>query len=320
MTRVIRSPYCDERRGVPALNARVLDVRSDRVSERLLIFTRFPEPGRAKTRLIPALGAERAAAVHRSLTMHTLRAVEEFQRNRDARVEVWFTGGDAAAMRTIFGDRLTYRPQGEGDLGRRILSALESSADFSPTIVIGTDCPDLSAERIALAFDALRQHDVVLGPALDGGYYLIGLRGPCPTLFQDILWGTAKVFEQTTEIAAREHRSVAHLEPLPDVDEPDDLIHWRRTVGEDVDEITRGLISVIVPAINEEAELSRTLQSLAGEADLERIVVDGGSTDGTCAAAVESGARVLHSVAGRGVQMNVARSVGPRRTLIVLAC
>jgi len=272
---------------------------------RLLVFTRFPEPGRAKTRLIPALGPERAAAVHRSLATHTLGAVEEFRRGHDARVEVWFTGGDASAMRACFGERLTYRAQGEGDLGRRIVSALESQAEFPPTIVIGTDCPDLSAGGIAQAFDLLREHDIVLGPALDGGYYLIGLRNLCPALFQDIPWGTSDVLARTEEVAARENYRVAKLEPLPDVDEPADLIHWRRAVGDDAADITRGMISVIVPTLNEEAELSRTLAPLANQADLEVIVVDGGSTDHTCAAAVDGGARLLHSAAGRGVQMNL---------------
>ena len=287
---------------------------------RLLVFTRYPEPGRTKTRLIPALGAERAAAVHRSLATHTLRADEEFRCDHDAIVEVWFAGGDTSAMRALFGERLIYQPQSDGDLGRRILTALESPAGFPPTIIIGTDCPDLSAERIARAFAALREHDVVLGPALDGGYYLIGLRSPCPALFQDIPWGTAEVFERTTEIAAREQRSVARLEPLPDVDEPSDLIHWRRAVGEVAATITRGMISVIVPTLNEESELSRTLMPLAMQTELELIVVDGGSTDATCAAAVQSGARVLHSVPGRGVQMNVgARSAQGEHLLFLHA-
>ena len=279
---------------------------------RLLIFTRYPEPGRAKTRLIPAIGPDRAAAVHQSLAAHALRTVEEFQRRHEARVEVWFAGGDAAAMSEFFGERFNYQPQSEGDLGCRIVSAIESSPDFTPTVVIGTDCPDLSAARIAQAFDLLRENEVVLGPALDGGYYLIGLSRPCPALFHEIPWGTANVLARTEEIAEREHRRVAKLEPLPDVDEPADLVHWRRTVG-DATEIMRGLISVVIPTLNEEAELSQTLASLAGQANLELIVVDGGSTDDTCTAALEGGARFirLHPRTRRADES--WRWVGPRR-------
>jgi hypothetical protein len=196
------------------------------VSECLIIFTRYPEPGKTKTRLIPALGAEGAATLQRQMTEHTLAQVKELQAKRLVSVEVYFVGGNQQLMQSWLGTSVIYRQQGDGDLGRRMAIAFQTALEAGKqrVVVIGTDCPDLKAEVMVKAFHALEQHDLVLGPAQDGGYYLIGLCRLIPELFTGISWSTAEVLQQTMSIAQRLELAVAYLPRLSDVDRPEDLV------------------------------------------------------------------------------------------------
>lgn len=188
---------------------------------RLIIFTRYPEPGRVKTRLIPALGPVGAADVHHRLTALTLAWARALQDREPIRVEVHFDGGDAERMQARFGKGFVYQPQAEGDLGEKLIAALANTAE--PTIVVGTDCPSMSAERALRAIASLSAYDVVLGPSSDGGYYLIGLNRPEPCLFTGIAWSTVEVCGRTQQIAAEHELAVALLDVLDDVDRPEDL-------------------------------------------------------------------------------------------------
>jgi len=196
------------------------------VSECLIIFTRYPEPGKTKTRLIPALGAEGAATLQRQMTEHTLAQVKELQAKRLVSVEVYFVGGNQQLMQSWLGTSVIYRQQGDGDLGRRMAIAFQTALEAGKqrVVVIGTDCPDLKAQLMVKAFHALEQHDLVLGPAQDGGYYLIGLCRLIPQLFTGISWSTAEVLQQTMSIAQRLELAVAYLPMLSDVDRPEDLV------------------------------------------------------------------------------------------------
>jgi hypothetical protein len=109
-------------------------------------------------------------------------------------------------------------------------SAFQGSFEtgMNSVVLIGTDCPDLNASLLAQAFQALKQHDLVLGPAEDGGYYLIGLRRLIPELFTGISWSTAEVLQQTQSIAQRLGLAVAYLPLLSDVDRPEDLWVWKQ--------------------------------------------------------------------------------------------
>ncbi|MEP0840543.1 TIGR04282 family arsenosugar biosynthesis glycosyltransferase [Trichocoleus sp. AS-A1] len=193
--------------------------------ECLIVFTRYPEPGKAKTRLIPALGEEGASNLHRQMTEHTLSQVRELQSARATRVEVYFTGGDQQLMEDWLGADIIYQPQGKGDLGQRMKSAFQTAfaAGMEGVAIVGTDCPGLDAKIMAQAFEQLNGHDLVLGPAMDGGYYLIGLRRVIPELFAGINWGTSEVREKTLAIAISLGLAVAYLPPLFDVDRPEDL-------------------------------------------------------------------------------------------------
>ncbi len=201
--------------------------------DRLIIFTRYPEPGKAKTRLIPALGAEGAADLHRQMANHTLVQVQALQFQHPLCVEVRFAGGNRDLMQRWLGTDLMCTVQGEGDLGDRMARSFQSAfnAGVDRALTIGTDCPDLNAALLDQAFCQLQHHDLVLGPASDGGYYLIGLRRLIPQLFIGIEWSTAMVLERTLAIAAELNLSVALLPVLSDVDYPADLEIWERVVA-----------------------------------------------------------------------------------------
>lgn len=196
-----------------------------------MIFTRYPIPGTAKTRLIPALGAAGAADLSRQLTEHTLTQIHACQSQYpDLQVEIRFAGGTSDQMQTWLGPTWRYTPQGDGDLGDRLARSVQAAiaAGATRTVIVGTDCPELDAACLQQAFHALTTHDLVLGPALDGGYYLIGLRQDWPELFQNIAWSTAAVCAQTIAIGQQLGLAIACLPTLSDIDEPADLVIWQR--------------------------------------------------------------------------------------------
>jgi len=196
------------------------------ISEKLIIFTRYPEPGKTKTRLIPVLGKEAAANLHRSMAQRTVARALSLQNSRQLSVEILYTGGSQQLMQDWLGTDLIYQNQIDGDLGARMTAAFQNcfNSGIDKVAIIGTDCPDLKPEILVSAFDELSQHDLVLGPAKDGGYYLIGLRRSIPELFGSIKWGTDEVFVKTQAIAQNLDLSIAYLPTLADIDRPDDLL------------------------------------------------------------------------------------------------
>ena len=209
--------------------------RTAPAARRLIVFTRYPEPGQTKTRMIPELGADGAADLQREMTRHTLNACDALGERQGVHVEVRYAGGDAPRMAELFGENRAYAPQGEGSLGDRLSRAFDHAfADGdAAAIAIGTDCPDLDASVLARAFEKLNQHDMVIGPARDGGYYLIGLRRPTRALFDGIDWGKSPVFAQTLDRARHLELRVHTLDVLDDVDRPEDLPVWHRATGDD---------------------------------------------------------------------------------------
>lgn len=200
---------------------------------RLIVFTRYPEPGKVKTRLIPALGEAGAAELCRDMTAYTLSCMDELQRWPPIPIEVRFDGGNECLMRRAFGPRLRYTPQGTGDLGARMSRAFGSAFrdGARAVVIVGTDCPGLTSELVRNAFELLETTDLVLGPAYDGGYYLIGLRHPAAHLFTDIPWGSETVLQDTLRRAEDSLSSYKLLRTLHDVDRPDDLATWHGIVG-----------------------------------------------------------------------------------------
>lgn len=202
----------------------------------LIIFTRYPEPGKTKTRLIPVLGNIAAANLQREMTEYTVFQVQELRKAIEISLEVRFAGGDSQLMQDWLGLDLVYQSQGEGDLGlrmaRSLFDAFQSGAE--QVVIIGTDCPGVNPQILATAFEKLYTYDLVLGPAMDGGYYLIGLRQPIPELFVNIEWGTAQVFQKTVDIAQKLNLSYVNLSPLADVDRPEDLPIWEQAIAGEV--------------------------------------------------------------------------------------
>jgi hypothetical protein len=175
------------------------------------VFARYPSPGKAKTRLIAAIGPDRAAAVHRQLVERTIVAV----RASGLPFTLYFTGADAAAFEEWLGP-LALQPQADGDLGERLARVP------APALLIGSDCPDLSAEHLRSAAQALAGGIPCIGPAEDGGYWLLGLPTPRPDLFEHIEWGTGNVYAATLTRLG----DALILPTLADLDRPEDLARW----------------------------------------------------------------------------------------------
>jgi rSAM/selenodomain-associated transferase 1 len=191
---------------------------ADRVA--VAVLAKAPVSGLAKTRLIPALGADGAAALQAQLIE---RAVATAQAASLGRVTLWCAPDDShalfAAMREKFGVALARQP--DGDLGARMHAAF--LATNKPTLVIGTDCPAMTAAHLCEAAEALRSHDAVLIPAEDGGYVLIGLRRPYAELFAAMEWSVPTVMDETRK--RLRSRGLTWCEPITlwDVDRPADL-------------------------------------------------------------------------------------------------
>lgn len=196
----------------------------------LLVFAREPVLGRVKTRLAAGIGAAAALAVYRELLALTAAAVAEAQ----VPATVWL-----AEAPTPPADPNQPRPEWPGrpwrvqpaadSLGARMAHAFGEAfaAGAARAVIIGTDCPGLSADLLRRAFEQLKTHDLVLGPADDGGYYLLGLNALQPDLFENKSWSTATVLPDTLADAARLGLRVALLPTLPDVDSAQDLAAWR---------------------------------------------------------------------------------------------
>ena len=190
---------------------------TDKITGPLLaIFARWPEPGKAKTRLIPTHGAVGAAKVYRKLLEHTVTQA----RASGLKFELRVTGAEPKRFHEWLGDDLTVVDQGEGDLGEKLARVP------APNMVIGSDAPELSGEILQQAAAALAGEAAVIGPAEDGGYYLLGTRDPAPFAFADMEWSTETVCAET--IARFEARGItpAMLPVLADIDTGEELARY----------------------------------------------------------------------------------------------
>ncbi len=223
----------------------------------LLVFLKEPIPGKVKTRLAQDVGDEDASRYYKALVEVLLRQLQGLQ---DCRIRFCYAPDDAEdairfwllpEMRATSSSteglylaphshtvekpiqEVDFRPQGSGHLGDRLDRALTSAfeEDYNEVAVIGTDCPDCGARWINAAFSRLNSdkgHDLVIGPSTDGGYYLMILKSPAPTLFQNIPWSENDVFEKTAEAAKS---AGLNLESLPELSDVDHLSDWERVIA-----------------------------------------------------------------------------------------
>lgn len=198
----------------------------------VIVFVKAPRPGLVKSRLAAEVGPGLAARLYRRIAEVEVRGTaplrEEYRRvffhdPPDAGEEI----GDWLEARAL-------RPQRGADLGARMAAAFEEvfAAGARRAAIIGTDVPWVRRRHLREALDALDEHGVVLGPAHDGGYYLLALSGPRPALFRDVPWSTPDVLARTLDRAASLGLGVRTLETLSDLDTLDDLRReWPRLRG-----------------------------------------------------------------------------------------
>ena len=309
-------------------------MKSRQTQEQLIVFTRYPEPGTTKTRLAKSLGDQGAADTQRKLAGHTLVQIRQFMRHNSAAIVIYYDGGCLEKMQQWLGNDFSYRRQSDTNLGQRLKEALAAafSGGVERVVIIGTDCPGLRTVHLNHAFAALHHSNIVLGPATDGGYYLIGLNRCEKSLFRNIPWGTGTVLQTTLLRAAQKGLSVKLLETLSDVDRPEDLVHLHLAADSPGQSPAAGMAlpdaepmppsspsgpvtatgasgdnvscSIIIPTLNEAENLARLLPDLLAEPGVEVVVADGGSTDETLSIAKSFGARILRVAGGRARQLN----------------
>ena len=208
----------------------------------VLVFAKYPHPGLVKTRLVPALTPEQAAAIHLACLRAVCELVEEAtgvgptlvvtpdeQLDAMKKELAGFDLQNSEPRALARADSpFEYWPQGEGTLGDRLARAVNRAFDESHTsvILLGADSPTTPSSFVRQACHRLQTHDAILGPCVDGGYYLLGLSQPCDAIFQNIDWGTEQVAGQTRERAAGSDLTLFELPEWYDVDRFDDL---RRT-------------------------------------------------------------------------------------------
>jgi rSAM/selenodomain-associated transferase 1 len=200
--------------------------------ERLIVFVKAPRPGLAKTRIAKTSGPQRAVAIHRELVDAVLGGIGSL-----STVELRFTPDDAEPdIRPWVQETWTAQPQGSGDLGARLVRAFEEAfaAGAERVAIIGSDCPEGRTSDVRSAWAELRTHDLVVGPAIDGGYWLIGLRAPQPALFEEIAWSSDQVLGQTLQRARSLGLRIQLLRNLGDVDTEEDWNAYVRQRKESV--------------------------------------------------------------------------------------
>jgi uncharacterized protein len=188
----------------------------------LIIFVKNPVLGKVKTRLAATLGHKMALEIYLKLISLTLEAVKNVQADRF----IFFSD----EVNESIGNELLFKKltQKGKDLGQRMNNAFEAifELNYQNIAIIGTDCPGISAGIIEQAFEALENHAIAIGPAQDGGYYLLAMKEGFREIFEGIEWSTDTVFASTIQICEQHKKSVKVLVELNDVDEEKDLADW----------------------------------------------------------------------------------------------
>lgn len=308
----------------------------------LIVFVKNPDPGTVKTRLAVHIGDELAMEVYLRLVAHTMNQAKKAV----ADCYVYFSREvpdewpQKPFLSPIFEDA-RLRVQHGADLGRRMEQAFREvfAAGYDRAVIIGSDCPELKTTHLNQALQALGDYDAVIGPARDGGYYLLGMRTLHTGVFRNKQWSTETVFSRTMEDLRIAGLNTFRLPELRDIDTIEDYRDLKKTLAVDQPEAvpaSHPVISIIIPVYNESDGLKAFLKELRtalakhpGEnhpvasanagTPFEIILVDGGSTDNTVEIAREAGVRCAVSPRkGRATQMNYGAGLAAGRILYFL--
>ena len=213
----------------------------------LLIFMKYPEEGKVKTRLARYLGTKSAAVLYKRMVMHLMRKLDDTGPKGPFSVRMVFSPPERETdMKNWLGSGRIYMPQRGEDLGERMDNAFRDvfAEGCGKAVIIGCDIPDLSPELIIKAFDSLDSAGAVIGPTLDGGYYLIGFQRVkfVPQIFRGIPWGGKDVFKKTIGKFPSDC-NVSILPQLRDLDTFEDLLAFQQKSGHETGPSMQGLFS-----------------------------------------------------------------------------
>lgn len=294
----------------------------------VILFTRVPIQGHTKTRMMPQISAEGCARLHTCFLKDIKRECEK----TGADLYICCTPeGEKEVLYRILGSEQHYFPQNGKCLGERMYLAIREVLNhgYDACILIGTDVPELRADQLNQAFSALEHRDVVLGPTVDGGYYLVGMKVPLGAVFEVKKYGDQSVLQNTVLQLKKSGLTVGFVKTLWDLDTYEDLQECRKRMRTEKSliesETGRYLaktsrISIIIPIYNEEktiGKMQEQLEALRGR--FEILFVDGGSSDRTLEL-IHPCFKVIHSPKGRAGQMNTGAKASHGDILFFLHC
>lgn len=194
----------------------------------LIIFIKNPILGKAKTRVAATVGNEKALKIYKELLTHTRKIVSEVEAKR-LLFYTYFVDNEDEWEASYFEKHL----QCEGDLGQKMKHAFDVAftAGAKKVAIIGSDCGDIKPEIIEEAYQQLNKNDLVIGPAEDGGYYLMGMSKPCYFVFEDKPWSNPALFNITAEHMEKKGATYALLPTLNDIDTYEDYVKWKEGKG-----------------------------------------------------------------------------------------
>ncbi len=302
----------------------------------VILFTKAPLPGHSKTRLMPYWKAEQAAALQLALLKDEAGELGKLKKNTD--VFIYYALQEAVPEKTqkrlltrIFGENAFYRPQEGKGLGERMHLAIDAVLDagYGACVLCGSDIPQLCVADMTEAFVKLKTADVIFGPTVDGGYYLVGMRKKQKDILKIRQYSTPSVLAQTLKKAEKRKLRTDFVTTRRDLDTKEDIQAYRQYLRRNkcfMDSYTgrfllRSLsIAVIIPTYNEEKTvlaLQKQLRPLLGKCEI--IFVDGGSTDAT-ASYIHKDFTLLHAPKGRNHQMNTGALHTEADVLFFLHC
>jgi rSAM/selenodomain-associated transferase 2/rSAM/selenodomain-associated transferase 1 len=298
----------------------------------VVLFTKYPEKGTVKSRLSRYYGEDFVVDLYRNFITDTL---DTLSKGHYSYRVAFYPGDKKSEMIDEFGSKHLYMPQTGSDLGERMKNAMADlfPDGFRSILVIGSDIPDLPNHILESAFRVLENHDVVIGPSVDGGYYLIGMQESrfLPDVFEGLKWGTNTVFQDTKKKFREKGYSLHILPTWRDIDRPGDLKDFMRrnentefTYSHTMTFLRTAMscqFSIIIPVLNESGVINDMIEhvrSIPGSNNGEIIVVDGNPRGNTIGAIKNNTVMKLISKQGRGDQMNAGADVAQGNILIFL--